>query len=49
MTVLQADYTALLTKARSIEVEKSNVASGTSAITKSVASVKLDTESGIET
>ena len=46
--VLQADYTALLTKARSIKAEKSNIASGTSAIAKSAASVMSDTDSGIE-
>ena len=46
--VIQADYTALLTKHRSIEAEKSNVASGTPAIAKSVASVKSDKDLGIE-
>ena len=45
--VLQADYTALLTKARSIEAEKSNITSGTSAIAKSATSVESDTDSGI--
>ena len=45
--MLQADYTALLTKARSIEAEKSNSISGTSAIVKSATSVESDTDSGI--
>ena len=44
--VLQADYTALLTKARSIEAEKSNITSGTSAVVKSATSVESDTDSG---
>ena len=45
--VLQADYTALLTKARSIEAEKSNIISGTSAVGKSATSVESDTDSDI--
>ena len=42
--VLQADYTAILTKARSIEAEKSSVASGTSAVVKSATPLESDTD-----
>ena len=45
--VLQTDYTSLLTKARSIEAEKSNVTSGTSAVVKSATPLESDTDSGL--